>query len=423
MTTTAIASASRTRRTLSKVPEITIWFWIIKILCTTVGESFADYINVALGVGLVPTAIIFTVVTAVVLSVQIALRQYRPGPYWLTVVLMSITGTLYTDILTDQTGAPLWISATVFSVILALVFAVWFAKERTLSIHSITTVPREAFYWLTVLVTFALGTALGDWTLELTGWGPGASILLPLTLIGIVAGLWRYGANPVLAFWVAYILTRPLGANLGDWLGLPTTEGGLGLGTLTTSIIFLAAILATVIYLSITKADTVERTSTTGQQTVDPARRRTTTVIFAAVAAATIGLLTFTNSLPHTSALASEAAAPTCSSGTAPLTQAEAQTAAQTNFPATSVTELKSITMDMLALAKANDQTALSSRATDLETTWDDNQSKLNTADCGAWAYIDKQIDPVLKSARATTPDPATEQQTISSLLVTLTSP
>ena len=132
-----------------------------------------------------------------------------------------MTGTLYTDILTDQVGVPLWISTTVFAALLAAVFGVWYARERTLSIHSIVTTPREAFYWLAVLVTFALGTATGDWTLELTGWGPGKSVLLPLALIAIVTMLWRLGANAVLTFWLAYILTRPLGANIGDWLGTP----------------------------------------------------------------------------------------------------------------------------------------------------------------------------------------------------------
>ena len=256
---------------LSKVPEITIWFWIIKILCTTVGESVADWINAALGIGLVATAIIFTVVSIVVLAVQMTRRGYRPAAYWLTVVVMSVTGTLYTDILTDEIGVPLWISTALFAVILTVVFSIWFAKERTLSIHSIVTVPREAFYWLTVLVTFALGTALGDWTLDLTGWGPGPSVLLPLALIGIVAALWRLGANPVLAFWIAYILTRPLGANIGDWLGSSQSDGGLGLGTLATSLIFLSAILATVIYLSVTRVDVIESTHTGSSEPPDAA--------------------------------------------------------------------------------------------------------------------------------------------------------
>lgn len=404
---------------LSKVPEITIWFWIIKVLCTTVGESFADFINVALGVGLVETAVIFTGVTAVVLAVQMRLRRYRPDTYWLTVVLLSITGTLYTDLLTDQAGVPLWISASVFSVMLAVVFAIWFVKERTLSIHSITTRPREAFYWLAVLVTFALGTALGDWTLDLTGWGPGASILLPLILISIVTALWRFGANPVLAFWIAYILTRPLGANIGDWLSLTAPEGGLGLGTLTTSIIFLLAILATVVYLSISKTDTVERASGKTATPTPPGRPRTALGILAVVAVATIMLLAYTSSLPHKSALADESPAKSCTAGSVP-TQPEAQAAAKANFPAANMTEFRTIASDTLAFVKKGDQAAAAARVTDLETAWDDNQSALNAADCGAWTYIDKQIDPVLSAVRAPTPKAATEQTALKNLLATL---
>jgi uncharacterized membrane-anchored protein len=161
------------RRMLNKVPEVTLWFWVIKILCTTVGESFADWINMSLGLGLDATAAIFTGVLILVLGFQFRLDRYVPIVYWLTVVVVSITGTLYTDILTDEKGVPLRISSAVFAGVLAVVFGVWYARERTLSIHSIVTLPREGFYWLAVLVTFALGTAVGDWTLELTGWGAG----------------------------------------------------------------------------------------------------------------------------------------------------------------------------------------------------------------------------------------------------------
>jgi uncharacterized membrane-anchored protein len=414
------AASRSARQMLSKVPEITIWFWIIKILCTTVGESFADFINMALGVGLVATAVIFTVVSAVVLTVQMRLLRYRPAAYWLTVVVMSITGTLYTDFLTDQAGVPLWISSAVFSLALAIVFTIWFVRENTLSIHSIVSVPREAFYWLAVLVTFALGTALGDWTLELTGWGPGLSILLPLVLIAIVTALWRFGANPVLAFWIAYILTRPLGANIGDWLGLPPAEGGLGLGTFMTSVIFLAAILATVVYLSISKADVVERPRNETVQTATPARQRTALGILTAVAVATIGLLTYTNSLPHTSALADEGTTPTCTADSTPLTQAEAQKAAHTNFPASSVAEFDAIASDTLTLVTQGDQAGAADRATDLETAWDDNEDTLFAADCQTWTFVDNQIDPVLASVRANNPNQATEQETLHALLATL---
>jgi uncharacterized membrane-anchored protein len=178
--------------------------------------------------------------------------------YWLAVVLISVVGTLLTDNLTDARGVPLWISTTVFAVLLAGVFGIWYARERTLSIHTIVTTPREAFYWLAVLVTFALGTAAGDWTIELTGWSPGAAVLLPLGLILAVLVAWRLGAGPVLCFWLAYILTRPLGANIGDFLGSPHADGGLGLGTLGTSVLFLGTIFAVVVYLTRTQVDRTE---------------------------------------------------------------------------------------------------------------------------------------------------------------------
>jgi uncharacterized membrane-anchored protein len=243
---------------LNKVPEVTLYFWIIKILCTTVGESFADYVNETLKFGLTNTTILFSVALVIALVVQFRKDRYVPSIYWLAVVLISVVGTLLTDNLTDARGVPLWISSTIFAVLLAGVFAAWYARERTLSIHSINTTPREGWYWLVVLVTFALGTAVGDWTLELTGWSPGVSILLPAGLIAAVFVAWKLGAGPVLCFWMAYILTRPLGANIGDFLASPKADGGLGLGTLVTSLIFLAAILATVIYLTKTRVDRTE---------------------------------------------------------------------------------------------------------------------------------------------------------------------
>ena len=246
------------QKMLNKVPEVTVYFWVIKILCTTVGESFADYINETLGFGLTNTTLVFSAALIAALVAQFRLTRYVPGIYWLSVVLISVVGTLLTDNLTDARGVPLWISTTVFSVLLAAVFGIWYARERTLSIHTIVTTPREAFYWLTVLVTFALGTAAGDWTLELTGWSPGAAVLLPLGLILAVLAAWKLGAGPVLSFWLAYILTRPLGANIGDFLASPHADGGLGLGTLGTSVLFLGTILATVIYLTVTQKDRTE---------------------------------------------------------------------------------------------------------------------------------------------------------------------
>lgn len=246
---------------LNKVPEVTVYFWVIKVLCTTVGESFADYINETLGFGLTNTTIVFGVALVLTLVVQFRLRRYLPAVYWLAVVLISVVGTLLTDTLTDGQGVPLWISTTVFAIALAVVFAVWYAREHTLSIHTIVTTPREGFYWLAVLVTFALGTAAGDWTLELTGWSPGAAVLLPAGLILAVFVAWRLGAGPVLSFWLAYILTRPLGANIGDYLGSSRDDGGLGLGTFGTTALFLVTILVVVVYLTKTRKDQTEVSS------------------------------------------------------------------------------------------------------------------------------------------------------------------
>jgi uncharacterized membrane-anchored protein len=243
---------------LNKVPEVTIYFWVIKILCTTVGESFADYINETLGFGLTNTTLLFSAALIAALVAQFRLNRYVPGVYWLSVVLISVVGTLLTDNLTDGHNVPLWISTTVFAVLLAGVFSIWYARERTLSIHTIVTRSRESWYWLTVLVTFALGTAVGDWTIELTGWSPGQSVMLPLGLILAVLVAWKVGAGPVLSFWLAYILTRPLGANIGDYLASPRADGGLNLGTLGTSVVFLGTILAVVVFLTVTDKDRTE---------------------------------------------------------------------------------------------------------------------------------------------------------------------
>jgi uncharacterized membrane-anchored protein len=415
------AVAPDVRQMLNKVPEVTIWFWVIKILCTTVGESFADWINMTLGVGLVKTAVLFTVIFAVVLAVQMRLRRYVPAAYWLTVVVVSVTGTLYTDILTDQLGVPLWISTTVFSVLLAVTFSVWYARERTLSIHSIVTTPRESFYWFAILVTFALGTATGDWTLELTGWGPGKSVLLPLALIAIVTALWRFGADAVLTFWVAYILTRPLGANIGDWFGLPKSEQGLGVGVFGTSLIFLGAILATVVYLSVTRADVIEdedASRSSGPEST-PQRRRVSLVALAATALGTVALLTWANAQPHASALGEEGPAPSCDSGS-PLSQSQATAAVAKKFPSSSVANYRTIVTDTQGLVDSGDQEGAQSRITDLETAWDDDQDSLQPKDCQAWTYVDTQIDDVLSSIRDQKPDQATEDKAMQALLTTL---
>ena len=244
---------------LNKVPEVTLYFWIIKILCTTVGETAADFLNDNLGLGLTNTTWVMSAVLAVALAFQFRLRQYVPGVYWLAVVLISVVGTLITDNLTDNFGVSLVTTTIVFSVVLAATFAAWYASEKTLSIHTIYTTRREAFYWLAVLFTFALGTAAGDLTAERFSVGYWQSALL---FGGLIAAVYvahvRFALNAVLAFWLAYILTRPLGASIGDYLSQPTADGGRGLGTTVTSAIFLVTISAVVVFLSITKRDRIE---------------------------------------------------------------------------------------------------------------------------------------------------------------------
>jgi uncharacterized membrane-anchored protein len=241
---------------LNKVPEITLYFWVIKVLCTTVGETAADFLNDNLGLGLTNTTYIMGALLVAALVAQFRLRRYVPSVYWLAVVLISIVGTLITDNLTDNLGISLVTTTIVFSIILAVVFAVWWASERTLSIHTIYSTRREAFYWLAVLFTFALGTAAGDLAAERINLGYLLSGLMFGAMIAAVAfAHYRLKLNAVLAFWIAYILTRPLGASIGDYLSQPRADGGLGLGTVVTSALFLTAILVVVVFLTITRRD------------------------------------------------------------------------------------------------------------------------------------------------------------------------
>ena len=257
MNTTTVA-----RRMLNKVPEITLYFWIIKILCTTVGETAADYLNGNLGLGLSGTSYIMTGVLIVALVFQFATRRYRPGVYWLAVVLISIVGTLVSDNLVDGYGIPLQTTTIAFGIALAITFAVWYASERTLSIHTIFTTRREAFYWAAVLFTFALGTSAGDFLSEKLALGyPTAVGLFGGAIVIVAVAHFVFRMNAILSFWLAYILTRPFGASIGDYMSQPKADGGLGLGTTVTSFIFLGVILALVVYLAVTKVDVIPMTA------------------------------------------------------------------------------------------------------------------------------------------------------------------
>ncbi|MDR3687340.1 MAG: hypothetical protein P4L93_10330 [Coriobacteriia bacterium] len=254
---------------LNKVPEVTIFFWIIKILCTTVGETAADFLNETLHFGLTGTSIVAGALLVVVLFFQFRAKKYVPGIYWLAVVLISVVGTLITDNLTDGLGVSLVTTTAVFAVLLTLTFIAWYVVEKTLSVHSIHTTRREGFYWLTILFTFALGTAAGDLVAEKYDLGYLTSLFIFAGLIAVVTAAHfaikamlsaqhrHQSTNAVLAFWMAYILTRPLGASIGDYLSQAKSDGGLGLGTTATSFIFLGAILLLVIYLTLTKKDEI----------------------------------------------------------------------------------------------------------------------------------------------------------------------
>ncbi|WP_430641517.1 COG4705 family protein [Bradyrhizobium embrapense] len=238
------------RSLLNKVPEVTLVFWLIKIMSTTVGETGADYLAVHVGLGTGVTGLLMIALLAAVLAIQLRMNRYVPWVYWLTVVLVSIVGTQITDALTDKLEINLYVSTAAFAIALAATFAIWFAVERTLSINSIVTTRREWFYWAAILFTFALGTAAGDLATEALGLGFNVGVVAFAALIAAIAAAYALGANAVLTFWLAYILTRPLGASFGDLLSQAREYGGLGFGTIYTSLAFLTVIVALVAWLS-----------------------------------------------------------------------------------------------------------------------------------------------------------------------------
>jgi uncharacterized membrane-anchored protein len=237
----------------NRVPKVTVDFWLIKLMAVTMGETAADYLAVNLGLGLTATSLIMSAILVVALVLQFAQRKYVPWAYWLAVVLISIVGTLVTDNLVDNFDVKLLTTAIFFTIALAATFAVWYASERTLSIHSIFTTKREAFYWLAILFTFALGTAAGDLVAEHFELGYlTTGILFGLIIAAFAFAYYVLKMDAVLCFWLAYIFTRPLGASFGDLLSQPVEYGGLGFGTIVTSALFLAAIIAIVAYMTLT---------------------------------------------------------------------------------------------------------------------------------------------------------------------------
>jgi len=262
------------RQPASKVPEkITVYFWIIKILTTAMGEAFADFL--AFRYGPVVTGVAGTVVFAAALALQFRTRRYRVWIYWFAVVMVAVWGTMVADGLHIELHVPYAASSTFFAVCLAVIFAAWYAAERTLSIHSITTPRREVFYWATVIATFALGTALGDLTATTLGLGFLASGILFTVVIAIPAvAYWKLRMNAVLAFWFAYVVTRPLGASYADWLGVPAAHGGVGLGRGPVALILTVFIVGFVGFLAVTRKDIAQSAVTAPRRAPAPARHR-----------------------------------------------------------------------------------------------------------------------------------------------------
>ncbi|MEZ0171166.1 hypothetical protein [Microvirga sp. TS319] len=243
---------------LNKVPEITVYFWIIKVLATTVGETAADFLAVRLNLGLTITSYTMSAVFLALLVFQVRAKRYIPPLYWTTVVAISIVGTLVSDNLVDGMGISLITTSVAFALFLAAVFMLWYVTERTLSIHTIVSVRRELFYWAAILFTFALGTSVGDLLAERLDLGYWQAAVSFGAMIAVIAALhYELKMNAILSFWLAYILTRPLGASVGDWLAKPSIAGGLGFGTIATSLIFLGAILILVAYLTISRTDRI----------------------------------------------------------------------------------------------------------------------------------------------------------------------
>ena len=403
-------SPSFGRQLLNKVPEITLLFWIIKVLCTTVGETFADFLNVNLNFGLVGTSITMGVLLIVALVFQFRSKKYTPWIYWITVVFISVFGTLVTDILTDSIGVPLEATTIFFSIMLMLTFGIWYWKEKTLSIHSIFTKRREIFYWLTILFTFALGTASGDLMAESLGLGYLVTGIIVAVVIATIVIAQRLKLNSVLSFWIIYIMTRPLGASIGDLLSQPTKFGGLGLGATVTSVIFLTGILAVVLYFTFSKKDVIKNAQVEAKEDMQGKgliwQTVITVVIFVVVGG---GAYYFRhNALQAEAKLAVTTSTPNQNSQVLSLS------------PLGDLSDFIKITEDTQKLVIANDLVGAKTRIADFEYEWDNSQSKLKPMNRAKWTEIDNATDKTLRELRAVNPTVEGSKSALDILLNTL---
>jgi uncharacterized membrane-anchored protein len=404
------------RYLLNKVPEVTFYFWIIKILCTTVGETAADFLNVNLNLGLTGTSIVTGVLLLIALVVQFKSQRYIPSIYWLTVGIVSVFGTLVTDNLTDKLGIPLEISTIVFTALLGLTFFTWYLTEKTLSVHSILNPRRELFYWTTILCTFALGTASGDLMAEGLGLGYFVTGLIVASLITLFSFSWKFGLNSILSFWLIYIMTRPLGASIGDLLSQTPAHGGFGLGATLTSVIFVVGIVLIVTYLSVTKKDVIENEPK--EKVIEIERAEKGGVVQTVVVLSLLTIAGFVGYHVQHAALQGEVVSTvvTPQSGTTATTT----TAATPVSPLGDLSVFKTITADTLSKLNAGDQSGATTRIGDLEYEWDNAQSRLKSRDGAAWTVIDGKIDTVLRQLRSTNPNQASEKAALEALLAVL---
>ncbi|MFM2330545.1 MAG: hypothetical protein RLZZ26_52 [Candidatus Parcubacteria bacterium] len=404
--TVAEASSTNVANVLSKVPEITLFFWIIKVLCTTVGETAADFLNVNLNLGLTVTSVIMGALFLVALFVQFKTKKYIPVIYWLTVMLISVFGTLVTDNLSDNLHVPLEYSTIFFTIVLAITFAVWYAKEKTLSIHSIFTPKREAFYWLAILFTFALGTASGDLMAEGLGLGYLTTGIIIAIVIALFAVGWRLGLNAILSFWFIYIMTRPLGASIGDLLTQPHENGGLGWGPTTTTIVFVAGIIFTVTYLALSHKDQVKDPVAEEREDGEKAKHAfwQLVVVVALLLAVSIGGYFWRHQQ-----LQQEAATPTPSS-----------TGATQTGPLGDLSNFTSLSQSTLDAVIAGDWGTANTHVNAIEFAWDNAQARLKPMNGAKWAQIDNDLDKVFREIRSVNPNKQTAETALQTLLTDL---
>jgi uncharacterized membrane-anchored protein len=413
----AAAREIHSRSWLTKVPAITATFWVIKILSTTIGETFADYLSVNVGLGPVVTDAAMFAVLAAALVVQLRTRKCVPWIYWLCVVLVSIVGTQITDFFTDILGVSLYLSTAVFTVALAAVFLIWYRQEGTLAITSIDTRRRESFYWAAILTTFALGTAAGDLATEALSLGFRNGVMIFGGLIAITWLTNRAGAGQVTTFWIAYILTRPLGASLGDLLTQDKEFGGLALGASLTSLLFFAVII-----ILVAREQLLANRHGVAAKGAGPAGGRRRDYAWAGGGIAAVAVAGFALSGLHADPSTTDQSTGTtvqAASGAGTATG----TAARQPHPITPLGNLNkfaTITADVKAKVDKNLLTEAKTRVKDLEVAWDDAEAGLKPRDSAKWHQLDDEIDAVLTALRASHPTQPDCTTTLTALLTTL---